>query len=174
MTLSVQVSAVDSVLCVLHGANCPRVVTQTVPWFNCTSSMLTNVQLGNTCVRVCGTFLNCRNTDMFHTCTRMTWTHCIINTQGQMDLLNLDLICMLNTFFFSFFLHFSFFSLNYSPFLFDQFSFGKLLSCIRQKREFLQKGGSSSKSNWIQLDLWSTDEEWKACRSLTMTGAALL
>ncbi|AWO96063.1 Hypothetical protein SMAX5B_013541 [Scophthalmus maximus] len=37
--------------------------------------------------------------------------------------------------------------------------FEKLLNRIRQRREIRREGGSSSKSNWIQLDLRSTDEE---------------
>lgn len=34
-----------------------------MPWFNCTSSMLMNVQLGGRCGQLCRTFLSCRNTD---------------------------------------------------------------------------------------------------------------
>lgn len=54
-----------------------------MPWFNCTSSMLMNVQLGGRCVKPSRVFLSCRNTDMFHTCTTMTWSHYIIHTQGE-------------------------------------------------------------------------------------------
>lgn len=40
--------------------------------------MLMNVQTGDTCVQLCGTFLS-----MFHTCTSMTWSHDIIKTRGE-------------------------------------------------------------------------------------------
>lgn len=46
--------------------------------------MLMNVQLyrlGDRGVKLCARFLNCRNTDLFNTCTSMTWTQSTTYTQ---------------------------------------------------------------------------------------------
>lgn len=118
-------------------------------WFNCTSSMLMNVQLrrwADRCRRMC------------HTCTSMTWTHFITSTWGQMDLLKKNTRFACSAFFFN--------SLHFLRWSCSSWASEQLSD---KKGNVLYVVGFSSTSNWTKLDLRFTDEEWKAWVSLMLT-----
>lgn len=135
-----------------------------MPWFNCTSSMLMNVQLGGRCVKPSRVFLSCRNTDMFHTCTTMTWSHYIIHTQGEIywkEIKTSRFGSACSTLLFFLFFTFSFL-------LSQLFSVWSGHQCFWEALELHQTKGNPLKG-WLLLKIKQDsarpqirDEEWKA------------
>ena len=119
------------------------------PRFNCTSSTPMNVQIGSRCVKLCRMFLKGRNTDMFHTCTNMTWSHFLILKPEILKWqthMRFGSACSTN-FFLNIFLLSSQLLSVWAVLL------RGILYCIRPEGKSLGMGGFSSKSNWFQLDL---------------------
>lgn len=108
---------------------------------------------------------------MYSTCTSMTWSHYIINTRGQVDLLKFGSACS-TLFKNSLSLIFCWFNSVYVWSVHQCFWDAPELHQTRQVKSSF-KGRLPLKSNRIQLNLRFTAEEWKAWLSLMVMGVTL-
>lgn len=130
------------------------------PRFNCTSSTPMNVQIGSRCVKLCRMFLKGRNTDMFHTCTNMTWSHFLILKPEILKWqthMRFGSACSTNFFF------------KHFPFVVSvavrlSSAFERHIVLHQTRREILGNGWLLLKVKLISARPQRKDEDWKAWR----------
>lgn len=160
------VSSVDSVQCVWVCVCVKVEQTVHVAWFNCTSSMLMNVQpdVVETAQDVSELQVS---RQMFHTCTRMTWSRRIIETRGEIHWneskdsdLHAQRFCYSLTFYF---FPFYFVSIILRLIRSSVFLISETLELHRTRREILQGGAPPQH----QTGFSSTSGCWRGVNSLT-------